>query len=976
MILRQRGKLTVFFRNRPVIFIAAFSTVVFLIFAFWKWSSSNDTSRYETDCETLVEKDGKSWFAGKGGEFLNGETQSGDIAHSGKFSSRVGGEEIYGVGIEIPDVKGGQTVIASIWVHSTEGEGDFILDGNWGVYMLAKPGEGNRETGWEKVTISVNVPTYADTAIVKFYAYCKHGYAYFDDLSIMVFTPGQRTDIRANPEDSIPEINLIIAAEEMQVLKGKRQQALRRGNLFTEEDSWVEIQLETPEGTFPAKARLKGDWTDHLRGDKWSFRIEMKTGYAWNRMVVFSLMNPSTRSHLHEWVFHKICESEDVLQPRYDFLVLRVNGENRGVYAYEEHFVKQLPEFQKRREGPVVKFSESAFWDANYTSSSEQIELNPRLPLMDSPPILPFDESGIIADTALLQKFEEAQTLMYQFLHQQRPIAEVFDVDKLAKYVALIDIGQAHHGFIWHNQRWYYNPVSSLLEPIAYDAYTTAGPLKWINRPFIGYRRNVRYMNPEGKEYMYERFFLDEKFIEKYVEALFKYTSDEFLNATYSRLSQQMNKREELLRQETPSYSYNRQFLAKNIREIRYLLFPRKELSVRTFTAGRSGEGFLYQMTNLHNLPVKIIGAGDSKSQSPQFLFPDPVLIGASAGLTPTDYVEVTTPAVAEKIYFSIPGIDSVFSEPVYAWRAPGVLTAKQELFSNLKIETNDLYLVKDDRIIFRTGKLRTSNDVIFPKGYRVYFNAGTELDFRNGSKFISQSPVFMTGETDSPVRIISSDSSMNGFTVLNAQEQSRLLYAAFDHLGTLNHKGWTLTGAVTFYESNVAIDNCNFSNSQCEDALNIIRSSFGLSNSSITHARFDGLDIDFCEGNISNFLVNQTGNDCLDFSGSTVNVKSARLMNAGDKGLSAGEESTVTVVHLIVENANLGAVAKDLSTLVIRKIELRDVRQGFAAYVKKAEYGPATMTVEEYKAENVPVLSSIEKGSVLTLAGKKILGD
>lgn len=973
MILRHRGKIKRYLRMSWVLIaLASILLVAVIIVNFF--NDGGVIATYSCDAEKIiVDEDGRKLFEGEGGTFLNGGTQSKEIARSGENSSRVGGKQIYGLGFELKELQPGQTVIATVWVHSTDGVGDLIADASWGPYLAAQLGKGNRETGWEQLSISVDVPIYADTPQVKFYAYCPEGIAYFDDLSIQVFERGHQQDIKVDPEDSIPEVNLIIAEKEMRVLERKRMEALRRGNLITEEDSWVDVTLETPEGAFPAKARLKGDWADHLRGKKWSFRVEMKPGYAWRRMVVFSIHTPIARSHLDEWMYHKILDKEGVLSPRYDFMVLKVNGQSRGVYAYEEHFRKQLPEFKKRREGPIVKLSETAFWEAGQVNFRERIDIKGRMPLADSPAILPFGEKRTAGDSVLRKQFEQAQTLMYQFVHSQRPIDEIFNIDKLAKYIAIVDLTQAYHGFIWHNQRWYYDPVSSKLEPVAFDGYTPEGAYKWIPRPFVGYRRNVRYMDQESKEKMYARFFLDEKFLEKYVEALKRYTAPDYMSSVLKSMEMAILKRERLISQEWSGYKYDREYLPKNAKEIHHLLYPMEELNVRAFSEGKSEGRYQYNVTNLHHLPVKITGVGTEDSESPEHLIQGGVIIGASAGTRVTDYELISSPTAATKIFYEVPGLDSTFSARIYPWSAPGVLTSRQELFKDVKPESGEFYWVEGNEIHFREGSFAIKEDIIIPEGYTVYFPAGGEYDFQKSAKFISASPVMMVGTSDAPVRVTSSDSSMRGFTVLNAEGKCVLKHVSFDHMNTLIHKGWNLTGGVTFYESNVSIDQCAFAASQCEDALNIVRCQFDLKNSTISYAMFDGLDIDFSDGVIDNLYLFTTGNDGLDFSGSTITVKGVKVENAGDKAISVGEESTITVGTMKVDGASMGAVAKDLSDVRIEMIELKNVVQGFAAYIKKPEYGPAKLNVEDYTVENVKVLHNVEQGSTLILKGEDI---
>ena len=90
-------------------------------------------------------------------------------------------------------------------------------------------------------------------------------------------------------------------------------------------------------------------------------RVKLHNGY-WNGCRAFSLMLPITRDNLIEWFYHKMLEKENVLSPRYGFVHLFINGENKGLYAYEEHFEKQLIEYKHRREGPILKFNEDDLW--------------------------------------------------------------------------------------------------------------------------------------------------------------------------------------------------------------------------------------------------------------------------------------------------------------------------------------------------------------------------------------------------------------------------------------------------------------------------------------------------------------------------------------------------------------------------------------------------------------------------------------
>ena len=212
----------------------------------------------------------------------------------------------------------------------------------------------------------------------------------------------------------------------------------------------------------------------------------------------------------------------------------------------------------------------------------------------------------------------------------------------------------------------------------------------------------------------------------------------------------------------------------------------------------------------------------------------------------------------------------------------------------------------------------------------------GTELDFVQGKAFISKSPIQMIGSEEAPIKIRSSDQSGQGFTLLEVPQSSVLKHVVFENQSNLRRAGWSLTGAVNFYKSDVEIYRCVFRNNHCEDALNIIRSNFVIDQTHFNHIAFDAFDSDFSSGKVSNSYFTQIGNDGLDFSGSIVTIRNCQIENAGDKGISVGEESDVSVFNTIIQGAIFAVASKDLSMLYAKDVFLKDCDQGFAAYQKK----------------------------------------
>ena len=192
--------------------------------------------------------------------------------------------------------------------------------------------------------------------------------------------------------------------------------------------------------------------------------------------------------------------------------------------------------------------------------------------------------------------------------------------------------------------------------------------------------------------------------------------------------------------------------------------------------------------------------------------------------------------------------------------------------------------------------------------------------------------------------------------------------HTLFTNLGALDHGPWQLTGAVTIYESTVKLTHVTISNNSCEDALNLIRSTFEINKLNINNTFADGFDGDFCEGTIENSYFFKTGNDGLDFSGSTVTAENVKMDDIGDKGISAGEQATLNINNCHINGAAIGLASKDLSQVNVKYIKLENCAQGFAAYRKKPEFGGARINVKKYDASNVKKITLIDSESKIVL--------
>ncbi|MEM0996270.1 MAG: right-handed parallel beta-helix repeat-containing protein [Bacteroidota bacterium] len=932
--------------------------------------------------EETREEGEKTYFVVDGRDFSHGQTQSDAEAKSGRYSCLLFEAAPFGPTWETAEVQPGEIYEAKIWRKTAVDAGLFIASGDWGLYQRSLITGKRAAGGWEELELRIEVPKYIKSGTLKIYPYNPRPEpAYFDDMSVRKV--GQEkiasTSVPSyGASDSIRTLNLILGEKGEKKLRDKRDQALRKGLLISGDNDWVKCKIEEGKAQYRGKLRLKGDWPDHLRGEKWSYRISLATGQAWNRLITFSIQSPTTRYMLYEYIYHRWLEREDVLTPRYDFINVKVNNINKGIFAWEEHFMKQIPEYNQRREGPILKFVEDGFWDVQEKIIAKRgLHLEERVPIFRSSNIEAFGMGRTLKDSALFQQYQIAQNLMYEYKTQQKSIWDVFDVERMARYFAIVDVARSHHGFIWHNQRLYYNPVISKLEPIGFDGYTYSGPYEWLPRPFLGHSRNFRYMQPGYKEAIFERFFHDEAFVAMYVRYLDQFTREDYLDQLFAEIGADVDQREAWLQKEWPTYSYPRYFLYKQAAKLRTLMYPMRETSLKAHLQGQGAAGgYRYKVFNYHNLPVIPLGVGKRKGVVTA-KFDRDTLLGAYANEFPAEFLDLNAAETGKWVMFRIPGLDSIFSVELLNWPVPEAFTPEQELFSDLRLANDHIYELDEvnKQVRFRTGKYQTDRDILIPPGYEVWFEPGVELDLIKKAKFISKSYVLIFGTEERPVIIQSSDQSANGFTILQAKRKSEFNYAVFDNLNTLAYKGWNLTGAVTLYESEAYIKNCRFVNNHCEDALNLVRCVFTMENSYVGYTFADGFDADFCNGRVNNCFFYKTGNDGMDFSGSTMTITDCEVDQAGDKGISLGEESTVTVKSAKISNSVMGLVAKDLTSVKVDFVELYGNQTAFAAYQKKPEYGPATITVKKSKLEGNEEMYLLQQGSELKIGDKVIKG-
>lgn len=954
------------------------------------------------NAETLT-RNGKQ-FTGTGDTlvlFNGGKLQDSTTAHSGKYSAITYPGKAFAFGIKQPAGPDWYYKV-SVWRKSPDGKGVLVAttkDSKRFYKAVSTPVEKDKN-GWEKLEMEVFTPPFFDETRDKLIIYVWNNSKdtiWFDDLRIKHELKKVYPTYREAP------LAIVLDTSEYIKLYKKRKNAFENGILQSGDNDWVKGIVFGDGKMMKAKLRLKGDWLDHLYGTKWSFRIKLKKKNSWRRLRVFSIQTPAARDYLMEWSSHRFYESRDILTTRYGFVPVLFNNESRGMYAYEEHFVKQLIESRNRREGPIVKFSEDAFWQMQKVA----IKLHKWItyPYFETAVIEPFSQGKTMKSPTLRNEFLQARILMYQYKYHLRPPGDIFDLEKLAKYYAMLDLTLARHGMAWHNQRFYYNPVLCKLEPIAYDGYTDHSH---ENR---GLEDNYMYTalrndTPATQEQiMTYSLFRDSAFVSLYLNYLEQFSRKSFVDSVTLALRPETRKYDSLLKMEFPQMEYDEDFYRKSARKIREYLpklrkFAAAKLAdtafrfnikendysikdifentpgfyVNAYLQRTEGDSSVIRVENYYPKKIALLGTGYKKKMIDFHFGKGKPMPAFRVNTTVADSVVADTNN--RYLFFMVDGSLETFVTPVHPWPAPAGTTTRQKIFQNATLDLPVIEKVSGKNIYIKTGSSVVDYPVVIPRGYRVYFKPGTHLDFVKKAFFLSLSPVTVRGTAGNPVTITSSDFSANGFTVLQPKGKSELAHVRFENFNTLNYDNWIITGAVTFYEADVSLNNVTLYRNQCEDAVNLVRCNFTMDNCTFDYTYSDAFDSDFSRGTVNNTTFSNIGNDAIDFSGSYIKVLNTKVKGAQDKGVSGGEDSHLVIENCDIEGANIGLASKDLSGLKVSNTLVKDCNYGAVLLQKKPEYGPASMELNMVRFVRPKTKWLIEKGSYINNNGNIIKGD
>jgi hypothetical protein len=818
------------------------------------------------------------------------------------------------------------------------------------------------------------------------------GWKVVDPLILSIFVEAEETtDIFLETND-LPTLYFDIGFEEYRAMAAQREEALQTGILLQDDEDWMPAEIRFQGETLPVRIRLKGDWSDHLKENKWSFRVKTRGDAALMGMRSFSVQSPATRLFLKEWLYLEDLRRADILAPRYSFVNVTVNGDDWGIYALEESFSKELLESQGRREGVIVRFDENLFWQrrAGLGGKFKQWEFSadPIAGSFESLAFAQVDEfntTKVQNDPVLREQSLTALGLLRGFQAHQLPTSEVFDSKLVGKYIAHSNLWATQHGLTWHNERYYYNPLTARLEPIGYDSLP-------FNHLYVGlidlsqyedleimaaYAQEVeRISQPEYLEQLRTEYAAQ---YEDYYAALAQEFPEDQLEIPWDILADRQFVLRKTLQPPQTVYAYQVggdtdptiDLLVGNVLRyavvLQHVRIGDRAIAIRPEWIAEDSRRLFHQEAN----PAVVLRRAWSTPQYAKLH-------------VPTAYVEQILPEGTAFYSNTLQLITSVYgtNDPIVVDVRPSyppILTASA-LPTRPTVEealAKHPFLTPSDQPGFlelKPGDWRVDGDLVLPQGFGLWATQPVTLTFDREAVFFSSEPLLLRGSDEQNIYLGPKEDYWGGLIVLNAGTDLASTLHNVEIRGTagISRDGWMTTGGVTFYESPVVLSNCRLLDSVAEDTINVVRSQFAFTHCEFGNAISDAFDGDFVEGRIEQCAFHDVRGDGIDVSGSTITVQDVNLLRIYDKGISAGEGSTVNASSIRADQVGIAIASKDTSQVTAEGVFIRQAWiVGLAAFCKKMEYGPASIEASYVIFEDASHRTLVQTDSRVTRDGR-----
>lgn len=645
------------------------------------------------------------------------------------------------------------------------------------------------------------------------------------------------------------------------------------------------------------RVRHSGDEKDHIgqiqNSILQSLDIHLIDGNI-KGITKFKLFRPNTRGVLEdEILITEILRNLGYLAPRSVKVQARVNNLTSEM-LFQEKAAKEMLEFNKRREGPILEADERFFyksvskiednnlsgWDMGVVGLKNQsskhmlskqvntniIEKSDGYKIMSLNAINNLNLIYLYFSNRFQDELNNFNYFEYDLDNNLLGLFNEIKISKLNEYNLFMQATNSTHSLAANNRKFYWNSIENYFEPINYDSNANID-----NKIADGV---IRY--PISKNY---------------------YSS---LNNLRMRINN-INNSIILKNLNLSGLNFTNKDLDKKIKKI-LINLDKLEQNYLNFTSEK--------MTK-HNQTKTLKNILDKFHRSLEESHPNTYLVKNSLNKNTFQKCEI------------------------FLEKCINVDLSSGELARLLEGDS-----FNDDKFVQYLGHRLNFEESIKNNSY-------SKLSFNNTSIYHEEGVEIKLDKFSNKIYIKQTISGAKTFLIDGILKDTEIIYEGIE-LETISQKSKPkgfpinergLTGCVSFINLKVEKLKINAKNGSCEDSINFISSKGNIDLIDITDSMSDALDIDFSHLKIKNINILSAENDCLDLSYGNYEIEKLDLNECGDKALSVGEKSKLFLDEINASNSNIGVASKDSSSVIFNNANFNSVDTCLAAYKKKQEF-------------------------------------
>ena len=373
-----------------------------------------------------------------------------------------------------------------------------------------------------------------------------------------------------NLNDSIHDLFLSIKEKDYEKLKQRRDLAIKGNYLPDSLQSNVKAEVKYNNQIFKAKIGLTGGLKEHfIDQNKWSFKLKLSENKEINGMTKFAILYPEARGFLTDWMAYKLIKARGGIALKVGFCDVFLNKSFLGLYYLEERYGNHVSKNNFLEDGIIFKIKIAL----KSKDVGKSFNYNTNLKF--------YNEKNILADSLLKSYLFEVNQLWFSFYSGDIKVSEVFDLHKFASVFAISDLLNSKHGYSVHNLRFYYNPVSKLIEPIAREwmDLNTGPPLdkKFGSLTTEGeVVNNVQWDNVYQKNFLIEELYKDIQLQELYFKELSIISKRKYLDSVLMINNEELKIFIAKIQNYDSTYQFPYSKIYENQDEIYKKLYPEK----------------------------------------------------------------------------------------------------------------------------------------------------------------------------------------------------------------------------------------------------------------------------------------------------------------------------------------------------------------------------------------------------------------